>query len=214
MPNGTHNHLHLVQEILARLVSRRLRIWPGACPLMGNTRELRHERVRRLDVRIHATFANPFGGVALVVDFCPAFRAVHEVDAYAVGILGWHFTVNKSDDCFRPQVADGIGPLGPCLCLIASFGLGLGEEPGQAQGMPVAALPFCFHLNVTSPQCMLFCSGLVLGCGTLTLQDSNAAQSSAYAAGCGCLRWSGLPFPERHAAGSGHGGCGSGRCPS
>ena len=117
----------------------------------------------------HTAFTNPLGGVALVVNLRPAFRAVHEVDAHAVGILGWHLAVDESHDCLGPQVADGVRPLSAGLGFIADFGLGLGEEPGQAQGMPVAAMSFCFHLNVTSPQCMLFCSGLVLSCGSLAL---------------------------------------------
>ncbi len=105
----------------------------------------------------HAEFTNPLGGVALVVNFCPAFRAVHEVNAYAVGIFGWHLAVDESDDRLGPQMADGICPLGAGLRLIADFGLGLGEESGQTQGLAVAAMSFCFHLNVTSPQCALLC---------------------------------------------------------
>ena len=157
MPDGAHNHLHLVQEILTWLVRRSFRIRPGPYALMSDTRELRHQGIRSLDMGFHAAFTNPLGGVALVVDFCPAFRAVHEVDAYAVGIFGWHLAVDESDDRLGPQMADSICPLSAGLCLIADFGLGLGEEPGQTQGLAVAAMSFFFHLNVTSPQCALLC---------------------------------------------------------
>ncbi|OFT67938.1 hypothetical protein HMPREF3147_00040 [Corynebacterium sp. HMSC05D03] len=169
MPDGAHHHFHLVQEILAWLVRGSFRIRPGPYALMGDTRELCHQGIRSLDMGFHTAFTNPLGGVALVVNLRPAFRAVHEVDAYAVGIFGRHFAVDKSDDRLGPQMADSICPLGAGLCFIADFGLGLGEEPGQAQGMPVAAMSFCIHLNVTSPQCMLFCSGLALSCGSLAL---------------------------------------------
>ena len=169
MPDGAHDHFHLIQEVLAWLVRRSFRIRPGPYALLSNTRELRHQRVRRLHMGFHAAFTNPLGGIALVVNICPAFRAVHEVDAYPMGVLGWHFAVDKSDDRLGPQMTDSICPLGAGLCLIADFGLGLGEEPGQAQGMAVAAMSFCFHLNVTSPQCTLFYIGLVPSCRSLAL---------------------------------------------
>ena len=84
---------------------------PRPSALIGDTRKFSHEGIRRLNVGIHAAFPNPFGGIALVVNVRPAFCAVHEMDAHAVGILGRHFTVDKGHDRLGPQVANRIRTL-------------------------------------------------------------------------------------------------------
>lgn len=111
MPDGAHNHLHLVKEVLVRPMGGHLRAWPRPSALIGDTRKFSHEGIRRLDAGIHAAFSNPLGGIALVVNVRPTLRAVHEMDAHAVGILGRHFTVDKGDDRLGPQVADRIRAL-------------------------------------------------------------------------------------------------------
>ena len=111
MPDGAHNHLHLVKEVLARPMGGHLRVRPRPSALISNTRKFSHEGIRRLDVGIHAAFPNPFGGIALVVNVRTALRTVHEMNAHAVGILGRHFTVDKGDDRLGPQMADRIRAL-------------------------------------------------------------------------------------------------------
>ena len=88
-----------------------LRVRPRPSALISDTRKFSHERIRCLDAGIHAAFPNPFGGIALVVNVRSALRAVHEMNAHAVGILGRHFTIDKGDDRLGAQVADRIRAL-------------------------------------------------------------------------------------------------------
>lgn len=111
MANGADDHLHLVKEVLVRPMGGHLRVRPRPSALISDTRKFSHEGIRRLDAGIHAAFSNPLGGIALVVNVRPALRAVHEMNAHAMGILGRHFTVDKSDDRLGPQVANRIRTL-------------------------------------------------------------------------------------------------------